>query len=52
MFELDGKQMLGVASTAAGTAISASLNEVLYTISLILTIIGTLWTFIIWPLIK
>lgn len=52
MYEIDVKQCIGVLSSACGTAIAVDLNGVLYTISLILTIAGTIWTFAIWPLIK
>lgn len=42
MIKADLGQSVGVVSTAMGTAVAANLNETLYTISLILTIIGTL----------
>lgn len=50
---VDLKQGLGVVCSAAGTVVAqTTMNEVLYTISLILTILGTIWTFIVWPLIQ
>lgn len=50
---LDYKNLIGVASSAAGTALAVQfdLNEILQTVSLILTILGALWSLLILPLI-
>lgn len=50
---IEYKQVAGVLCSATGTVLAdISMNEVLYTISLILTIVGTLWTLVIWPIIQ
>lgn len=50
---IEYKQVAGVLCSATGTVLAdLSMNEVLYTISLVLTIVGTLWTLVIWPIIQ
>lgn len=50
---VDTRQLAGVACTATGTVLaSMSMSEILYIVSLILTILGTIWSLIVWPLIQ